>query len=162
MAHTISRRVWLLSAIAVTAAAGVALAQGFGIGPDMAVGSGVPLSTPLRIRVTLSDGQSVDLNRVHVAIDFSNGGHLHVTEQGALPISAPNTAAAANGQPMMPSVREHSPDYDRPTLVPSTTTSNFTPEPGLPGTVGPQGGTGPSPPTDPQPEQPFGERRENP
>lgn len=78
MSHTIGRRILALAAVTAAAVGGVALAQNYGGGPSMP-GSAATSATPLRVRVTLSDGQSVDLNCVHVAIDFQNGGHLHVT-----------------------------------------------------------------------------------
>jgi hypothetical protein len=87
-----------LVAIATLGVGGVALAQGFGVTPSEA-----PPSTfrgpgaPLRIQVTLTDGQTVELNCARVLIDFPTGGRLKVTENGALPAVPGQMTANGSG-----------------------------------------------------------------
>lgn len=83
MSHAFGRRSGILAALLVVVVAGVALAQTLGdYQPPTAEGSNA-----LKLRVMLTDGQWIELNCARVDIAFPSGGQLHVTENGALPVT---------------------------------------------------------------------------
>ncbi len=110
MSHAINRRTGVFAAVAIAATAGAALAQGYLNYPA----SNPPSNTPLKIRIMLTDGQTIEMSCASVEVAFAAGGELRVTENGALPIStiAPPTGRAEQ-KPLPPVYEETFNIYDR-------------------------------------------------
>jgi len=160
MSHAINRRTGVFAAVAIVATAGAALAQGYLNYPA----SNPPSNAPLKIRIMLTDGQTIEMSCASVEVAFAAGGELRVTENGALPIStiAPPTGRAE--QKPLPPVYEEAATFELhergvgtpfvprlPGTPPTSQVHGILGPPELYGTTIPAPGTEPNdePPTEP-------------